>query len=252
MKPLLGAVVLAVTFGLPVGATATTIQVTGSVTSITNDTPSLTLDGSVVVGTAYVATYTYSPFLVDPFGTPQDATYSPMMSFQLAVGDYVIVPGIAGGGSIRILNDFPLFGDGYQANFGNSTVQAGSFGGTPDSIGGSFVWLQDPTGTALSSNALQIPDPSKFLTAFWQLDANQSPGEEPHRLRITGSISSITEITETPVPEPATGSLLAVGSLLVMLRRRVHERPRRYRRSRITIGDGPRERLSRPSRISPP
>ena len=85
MRALLSAVALTVILGLPVAATATTIQVTGSVTTITNDTPSLTLDGSVGVGTLYTATYTYSPFLVDPFGTPQDATYSPLISYQIAL-----------------------------------------------------------------------------------------------------------------------------------------------------------------------
>jgi hypothetical protein len=219
MKRLLAAVALAVTFGLPVGATATTIQVTGSVTSITNDTASLTLDGSVVLGTPYVATYTFSPFLA-PLGSPQDATYFPMTSFEVDLGDYLIVPGVAGGGSIRILND-SLFGDGYQANYAKAAAQAGSFGGTPDSVSGSFVFLEDPSGTALTSNALlQIPDPLKFPTAFWQLDANQSSGEDPHQLRIRGSISSITEIPGATVPEPATVSLLAFGGLVLMMRRR--------------------------------
>ena len=230
MRAFLSAVALAVILGLPVAATATTIQVTGSVTTITNDTPSLTLDGSVSVGTLYTATYTYSPFLVDPFGTPQDATYSPLISYEIALGDYIIVPGAAGGGAIRILNDLALFGDGYQASFGNATVQAGSFGGTPDSVGGFFVLLEDSSGTALSSNALEVPDPSNFPTAFWQLDANQSPGEEPHRLRITGSIRSITEIPDAGVAEPATISLLAVGGLVLLMRRRLQEHVRGWSR----------------------
>jgi hypothetical protein len=82
----------AVTLVLPVAALGTTIQVTGSVTAITNDTASLTLDGSVAVGTTYTASYTYDPNLVDPFATPQDATYSPLATFQIVLGDYVIVP----------------------------------------------------------------------------------------------------------------------------------------------------------------
>lgn len=149
-----------------------------------------------------------------------------MTSFQIALGDYIIVPGPAGGGAIRILNDFPLFGDGYQASFGNATVQAGSFGDTPDSVSGFFNFLQNSAGTALSSNALQVPDPSEFPTAFWQVDANQSSGEDPLRLRITGSIRSITEIPDATVPEPVTVSLLTVGSLVLLMRRRLHERAR--------------------------
>jgi hypothetical protein len=226
MRTLLSAVALAAIVGLPVAATATTIQVTGSVTGITNNTPSLSLDGSVSVGTLYTATYTYSPSLVDPFATPQDAHYSPMISFQIALGDYIIVPGAAGGGAIRILNDFPLFGDGYQASFGLATVQAGSFGGTPDSVSGFFALLQDSSGAALSSNALEVPDPSAFPTAFWQVDANQSSGEDPRSLRITGSIRSITEIPDTTVPGPATVSLLTVGGLVLLMRRRLQERAR--------------------------
>ena len=213
---------LAVILGLPAVAGATTIKITGVVTTITNDTASLTLDGSVAAGTPFVATYTFSP-LLPPVGTPQDATYNPMTTYQMTLGNYVIVPGALGGGGFRILND-SASGDGYQASFGKATALTGSFGGTPDSIGGWFVFLMDPNGTALSSNALlQIPDPSKFPTAFMELDARQDSGEIPHQLRIRGSIASITQIPD-PVPEPATATLLAVGGVLAMMRRR--QRPR--------------------------
>jgi hypothetical protein len=117
-----------VVIALPVAASGTTIQVTGTVTAITNNTASLTLDGSVSVGTTYTAWYTYDPTLVDPFATPQDATYSPLSTFQIVLGNYVIVPGGSGGGAIRIINDLPLHGDQYQASWGQATVQAGSFG----------------------------------------------------------------------------------------------------------------------------
>lgn len=208
----------AIALALPVAAFGTTIQVTGSVTAITNDTASLTLDGSVAVGTTYTASYTYDPNLVDPFATPQDATYSPLVTFQVVLGDYVIVPGASGGGAIRITNDVPLHGDEYQASWGHATVQAGSFGDTPDSVGGFFVILEDPSGAALSTNALQVPDASLFGTAIWQLFAFQSPGEEPHAIRITGSIDSVTDIT--PVPEPSTLSLLTLGGAVLLRRRR--------------------------------
>jgi hypothetical protein len=74
------------------------------------------------------------------------------------------------------------------------------------------VILEDFSGTALSTNALQVPDPTLFGTAIWQLFAFQSSGEEPHAIRITGSIDSITDIT--PVPEPATLWLVSVGAVL--------------------------------------
>jgi PEP-CTERM motif len=79
------------------------------------------------------------------------------------------------------------------------------------------VILEDSSGAALATNALQVPDPSLFGTAIWQLFAFQSPGEEPHAIRITGSIDSVTDIT--PVPEPATLSLLSVGGAILLRRR---------------------------------
>jgi PEP-CTERM motif len=79
------------------------------------------------------------------------------------------------------------------------------------------VILEDLSGTALSTNALQVPDPSLFSTAFWQLFAFQSPGEEPNAIRITGSIDSLTDVT--PVPEPGTLSLLSVGATMFLRRR---------------------------------
>ena len=216
MRILFGAVALAVSLGLPVAARATTIKVTGSVTAITNDTPSLTLDGSVVVGTPFTATYTYDPNLV-PSGPPPGVLYAPLIAYQVVLGDYILSNPIFAAGGIRIINNgSPGSFDEYRAG-GTSAVLAGSFGGTPSLVGAIFALLDDSSGTAFSSDALQVPDLSQFGTTSWQVAANQDVGEVIHQLLVTGSISSLTQV---PVPEPPTLSLVAVGALACLLRLR--------------------------------
>jgi hypothetical protein len=208
---------LAVLLAFPTVASATTIQVTGTVQTITNNTATLVLDGSVVIGTPYIATYTYDSNLLDQDPTPNDASYSPLTSFQITLGNYVISD--AGVGGIRIINDgFPTL-DVYQATTGVGILQSGSFGGTPDNISAFFVDLEDASGTALSSTALQLPELSKFGVALWVLNVRQGFGEPLPLLQIRGSVDSITEVAGPSVPEPTSASLLILG-LLAMAGRR--------------------------------
>jgi hypothetical protein len=208
---------LAVMLALPPVASATTIQVTGTVQTITNNTATLVLDGSVLIGTAYVATYTYDPNLLDQDPTANDASYSPLTSFQITLGNYGISD--AGVGGIRIINDgFPTL-DVYQATTGVGILQSGSFGGTPDNISAFLVDLEDSSGTALSSTALQLPDLSKFGVALWALNVREGFGEPLPLLQIRGSVNSVVEVPGPSVPEPTSASLLILGLLAIVRRR---------------------------------
>ena len=205
---------------LPAAVSATTIEVTGVVTDIYNNTLGLSLDGSVAIGTTYTATYTYDPNLFDTYAVPSDAFYGPLTSFEITLGNYVI--GNVGASSIRVTDG--LFGfDYYAAQMGLGIVQSGSLGGPYTSLWANLAELTDPTATAFSSEALQVPDFSGFSSATWKVTALECECDpESLRLVISGTLTSIREVPDgtTAVPEPATMLLVAMGGGMSLLRRR--------------------------------
>jgi hypothetical protein len=208
----------------PSAAVATTIQVTGVVSSITNTTSTLVLDGSVVVGTVFTETYTYGPNLVDDH--PADPTYggySPISGYSLTVGNYTLFDPNPGG-FIVVQNDF--FGrDAYFADKNTTGQLIGSLGGTPDSSFIQLVTLSDNSHSAFDSDALQVPNPADFLDQnFARIGFFEGAGEGVGLLNIVFTIRDIEQVPE-PVPEPATLTLLALPTALLLYRRKT---PRRH------------------------
>jgi hypothetical protein len=204
---------------------ATTIQVTGVVSSISNNTNTLVLDGSVSVGAVFTETYIYDPNLADDH--PADPTYGgygPISAYTLTVGNYTLSDSNPGG-FIVIQNDF-INTDAYFA-FNNSTGQlTGSLGGTPDSSFIALVTLSDNSHSAFDSDALTIPNPADFLDQnFARIGFFEGTGEGANILSIVFTIRDIQEIPE-PVPEPASLTLLVLPAAMI-LRRRAWRRRRR-------------------------
>jgi hypothetical protein len=209
---------LVVLLGAPSLVLATTIQVTGVVTSISNNTNTLVLDGSVAVGTVLTETYTYDPNLPDDH--PADPTYggySPISAYTLTVGNYTLFDPNPGG-HIIVQNDF-FNRDAYFAE-NNSTGQLiGSLGGTPDSSFTDLVTLSDNSHSAFNSDALQIPNPADFLDQnVARIAFFEGTGEGAKVLSIVFTIRDIQETPE-PVPEPASLTLLVVPAAMLVRRR---------------------------------
>jgi hypothetical protein len=224
-RPIALVAAILTSLGAPSLALATTIQVTGVVSSISNNTNTLVLDGSVVVGTVFTETYTYDPNLVDDH--PADPTYggySPISAYTLTVGNYTLFDPNPGG-FIVIHNDF-LNSDAYFA-FNNSTGQLiGSLGGTPDSSFIQLVTLSDNSHSAFDSDALTIPNPADFLDQnFARIGFFEGTTEGANLLNIVFSIREIEQVPE-PVPEPASLTLLALPTALLLYRRKAQQ-PRR-------------------------
>jgi hypothetical protein len=211
-------VALVVLLGAPSLALATTIQVTGMVTSISNNTNTLVLDGSVAVGTVFTETYTYDPNLPDDHpADPAYGGYSPISAYTLTVGNYTLSDPNPGG-HIIVQNDF-INKDAYFAE-NNSTGQLiGSLGGTPDSSFIDLVILSDNSHSAFNSDALQIPNPADFLDQnFARIAFLEGTGEGAKFLNIVFSIREIEQIPE-PVPEPASLTLLVLPAAMLVRRR---------------------------------
>jgi hypothetical protein len=194
---------------------ATTLQVSGTVTSVSDTAPTLSLDASVFNGVPFSATFTYDPNLVDSQASASLGTYGPLQSFTASVGNYTFTHLATVFGGINITNSAT---DTYSL-FAVPTNIIGVLGGTLEDSQ-IRVNLVDPTGTAFSSDALVAPVLSAFSTQSFSITLIEDSNSDPvQQIVIQGTITSLEASTDA-VPEPASLGLLAGGSGLLLRRRR--------------------------------
>jgi hypothetical protein len=142
----------------------------------------------------------------------------------LSFGRYIASTsgGIAAeGSSVRLLvtNDIPYDSYVAAAAWVHGTNSAS---GIP--FNGVAVQLEDSTGTALSSASLPTSidlsayTSARFIISFEDWDVVADPwGDDAVFAKASGALDTMTF---TPVPEPATMTLLALGGLAVLRKRR--------------------------------
>jgi len=189
---------------------ATFFFFSGSVLSI-EDEGGL-LDGSITTSSIFTGSYDFDPAALPTFAAPpldtSFATYRNVGGIAGTLGNYSLTGAI----EIIIENDFgSLDLDAYSPR---SAAPALFANGVESFVNTGWVWtLEDWDGSVFSSLDLPSspPDLTEFGTNQFLIRFEQSGTGEV--VRIWGSI-------DTLVPEPATLTLLALGGLAVMRRRR--------------------------------
>jgi len=190
------------------GAFEVTFTLTGTVDQVTGDA----LDGSIVAGTAFTATYVFESTALDIASAPEVGNYLftvPPNSFSLTIGNYFL-RAVSGGSLAAIVTNadqdvFTFSATGDESNL-------------PGITNGFNLTLTDTTGLALTSDALPL---APVLSAFDEprfVLSGVLPGGSAY-----SAIGTITSLASTAVPEPATGS--GIGLLALMFLRRKGIRP---------------------------
>jgi hypothetical protein len=204
---------LAVAWAVGAEASPQRVDVTGT---IVNVRAALT---SVLIGDSFQETFIYDPSVQRLPSSPSDHAYYEGAllsgSFNIGNGKYV------GSDCIRYRTDAwneiqvcnLSYGDYWIADAAYDGVTAPALDG--HSLYNWFFQLSDSTGKVFSNVDLSQPLPAfgqfKSSEVSWHFDSSSAD------LFVLGTIQSYTV---TPVPEPATLGLLALGGVGALLRRR--------------------------------
>jgi len=172
------------------------------------------LDGSIVVGTLFSGYALYEDTQSPEDSTPTSARYvfvTPPGELEVSVGNYTAVAGPLGppygatpGFQIDLQNGFS---DSYYV-FTTAVLAAGDIGGSGVLAGTHFsFYVDDTSATALASTALaDVP----ISLASWSFSQFEFIIEDDLS-GLAAVHGSLTSLTATVVPEPATWLLVAIG-----------------------------------------
>jgi hypothetical protein len=196
---ILAAVLLCFAY-LPVRAELITIAISGQVTGVSDEHGHF--GGQIHVGDTITGTYTYDSATLDSY--PEDLTYAKYLNYSAPTGISLYVDGFNFGTNpnnvevgITIRNDD--FGEDRYTFGSNHNLSL------PDgtSVQHLFWELDDPTGTALSSDALPLtaPDLSRWSSNVLSISTDRD--------------FSINAVVTSAIPEPATLFLTVLGLIVV-------------------------------------
>jgi len=209
---------------------AITFNFTGTVTQFNSD-PSDPFGGTISFGTPITGSYTFEST------SPDSDPGASSGSYQITGSPYGVTATM--GGNTFTTSDFLAINI-----FDSSVDQYGALGCAPDAstcFSGDLsiaLFLQDATGTALSSDGLPLlpPDLSDFQTRDFSLFQNYFDANgDFFQIEIGGQIDSLScaSCSVAAIPEPATVFLLGFGLAgLPFVRSRIVRNSKQFRARR--------------------
>ena len=218
-RPLAVVLFLSLVMGAPALADMVTVAVTGQVTEA-SDFPTIS-NGSLITGF-----YRYDDATPDDHPNAYNGYYADV-TFSLTFEDGSTISTDAA--HIFINNDSTGIGsmDDYYVTFpddysviSSSTTMTGAFAGL--GIGNAGIYLIDPSGNALASDAL--PDPESILASMTRDDSNLFLGTMDPTIRspwyyLKFEVTDLS-VVKVPVPGAFALAILGLGSTGGLLRRR--------------------------------